>query len=208
MSADPQFWNKLAERYAAKPVDDPEAFERKIAITKSLMKPDHVIADIGCGTGSLALRLAPHAAHVHGLDLSDEMLRIANGKAEGVDNVTFHCTAFDDSIPLEPGSLDGVCAYSILHLLDDRQASLKLLFDLLKPGGFFVSSTVSLGNTWIPYRPLLAVMKAFGKAPDVYIVNSAQLAEEAAAAGFVDWTEHDVGAEGIITFATARKPAD
>ncbi|MCA9713107.1 MAG: class I SAM-dependent methyltransferase, partial [Myxococcales bacterium] len=117
------FWNEQAERYAAKPVADPDAFERKIAVTLARTRPSHTVLDIGCGTGSLALRLAPSAAQLHGLDISSEMVRIARGKAaaQQVDNVTFHVGPFDDSFAaLAPGSLDGVCAYSILHLVDDR----------------------------------------------------------------------------------------
>ena len=48
------FWNKLAEKYARQPVANPAAFERKIAATQSLMTPDDVVLDVGCGTGSLA----------------------------------------------------------------------------------------------------------------------------------------------------------
>ena len=167
MTADPRFWNKLAEDYAKKPVDRPEAFERKIAITKEHMSPGDVVLDIGCGTGSLALRLAGDAAEVHGLDLSSEMVRIARGKAEdqGVENVTFHVGPFDDNVPFEDDSLDGLCAYSILHLVPDRKAALNTIFRLLKPGGFFISSTVTLGDSWIPYTVMLKVMHWMGQAP-------------------------------------------
>lgn len=68
MTADAAFWNDLAERYARQPVANPGAFERKIEITRARMKPTDVVLDIGCGTGSLALRLAPSAATIHGLD--------------------------------------------------------------------------------------------------------------------------------------------
>jgi hypothetical protein len=44
---DPHFWDELAERYAAQPVELPEAFERKIEITRARMRPDSVVLDIG-----------------------------------------------------------------------------------------------------------------------------------------------------------------
>ena len=136
MSNDAAFWNGLAEKYSRQAVADPEAFERKIALTKARMKPSDVVLDIGCGTGSLALRLAPSAAHVHGLDFSSEMIRIANGKAaaQNVRNVTFHVRRFEDGVPFEPGSLDGICAYSLLHLVADRASALKRIYELLTPG--------------------------------------------------------------------------
>lgn len=208
MSVDPKFWNDLAEEYSRKPVDDPDAFERKIAITKAQMSPDGVVLDVGCGTGSLALRLAPHAARVHGLDLSDEMIRIASGKAstQGIDNVAFHVGAFDDTCPFEPESLDGLCAYSLLHLLEDRSAALAQIFRLLKPGGFFISSTVCLGESWVPYRLILPLMRWLGKAPLVKVVSKATIAAEIEQAGFVDLVQPDVGAKPIIGFMVAKKP--
>ncbi len=208
MAADDRFWNRIAEDYAQKPVDDPEAFERKIALTLGRMAPDHVVADFGCGTGSLVLRLAPSAQHVHGLDISHAMVRIARGKAAAADapNVTFHLGELNDDVPFEPASLDGVCAYSLLHLVDDPRRALDQLFGLLKPGGFFVSSTVCLGETWVPYRPMLAVGRWFGKAPMVKILRKQQLREDMAGAGFVDVEEPDVGAASTTAFILCTKP--
>jgi len=208
MSNDAAFWNNLAEKYSRQPLENPEAFERKIAITKARMKPGDVVLDIGCGTGSLALRLAPAGAHVHGLDLSSEMIRIANGKAaaQSIGNVTFHVGAFRDGVPFEPESLDGVCAYSLLHLVEDRPATLRRIYELLKPGGFFVSSTACLGESWVPYAPILALMRWLGKAPLVKVFRTQTLADEISSAGFVDLEQPDVGAKPTIAFMVASKP--
>lgn len=209
MTADPTFWNKLAESYAAKPVDRPEAFERKIEITKSRMEPNHRVLDIGCGTGSLVLRLANSASELHGLDISSEMIRIARDKAQASDagHVTFHVGPFDEATPFEDESFDGICAYSILHLLEDRQDALARIYRLLKPGGFFVSSTVTLGDSWIPYTIMLTAMRWMGRAPFVSVVRSKTLVAEIEAAGFVNVELPDVGAQDTVTFAVASKPA-
>lgn len=209
MTADAAFWNQLAEKYAKQPVADPAAFERKIALTKSLMTPTDVVLDIGCGTGSLALRLAASAAQLHGLDVSSEMIRIARGKASAAEvaNVTFHVGAFDDSFSVfEAGSLRGICAYSLLHLVEDLPGTLARIFRLLAPGGFFVSSTVCLGESWVPLGPVLGLLRLIGKAPMVKILSKRTIEEEVRRAGFVDLRWPDVGAKPNIGFLVASKP--
>ena len=208
MTAEAAFWNDLAERYARQPLANPAAFERKIEITRSRMKPTDVVLDIGCGTGSLALRLASGAASIHGLDISSEMIRIARGKAEteGAANVSFHVGSLDSFELFEPASLDGVCAYSLLHLVEELPAALGRIYRLLRPGGFFISSTVCLSESWLPYRPILEVMRWLGKAPRVRTLRKRELEDELRHAGFDGLEQPDVGAQSSIAFIVAVKP--
>jgi arsenite methyltransferase len=209
MTVDARFWNEIADAYSRKPVENPQAFERKIAITLAQLKPRDVVLDVGCGTGSLALRLAPYAGHVHGLDVSEAMVRIARAKAgaQQIANVTFHVGTLEGCTAFEEGSLDGLCAYSLLHLVEDRDATLARIHRLLKPGGFFISSNVCLGDSWVPYRPLLRVMRLLGKAPPVWTFRRRTVEDEVRRAGFVDMTCRDVGADRTIAFMVAFKPS-
>lgn len=201
-----EFWDKIADRYARQPVADPAAFEKKIAVVKGLMRPDHVVLDVGCGTGSLALILAPVAKQVVGLDASKEMIRIARAKAEQVPNVSFHLGDLNTTLPFEPESLDGICAFSLLHLLEDPAAGLARVHRLLKPGGFLVASTMCLADSWVPYRPLLRAMRWFGRAPFVNILSRSDVCNHLTAAGFSNVSAPDVGAANEVFFSVARRP--
>jgi 2-polyprenyl-3-methyl-5-hydroxy-6-metoxy-1,4-benzoquinol methylase len=208
MNADAKFWDAIAEKYAAKPVENVSAFERKQAITREHLTPSSVVLEIGCGTGSLALAMSRFAGHIHALDFSAEMIRIAEHKkqAAGVTNVTFRQGTLDGAAPYGAGSFDSAWAYSILHLVPSRAQTLATIFELLKPGGTFISSNVCLGGTWIPYGALIGAMRWFGKAPTVHIYDRKTILRELREAGFADVQEHDVGAERTVAFVVAKKP--
>lgn len=208
MTTNTRFWDDFAERYSRRPVPNAEAYERKLDITKARLRPTDVVLDLGCGTGSLALELAPNVDRVHALDYSSEMIRIARRKAAdaGVDNITFHQSTLEGATWFEPGQFDGICAYNVLHLVDDRAATLQRTFELLRPGGFFVSSTAVLGESRVPHGPVLALLRWLGKAPRVHVCSLNTLLNEIREAGFVDVSTRDVGAKKNTAFVVARKP--
>ena len=107
---------------------------------------------------------------------------------------------------IRPGQFDGICAYSILHLVEDRADTLQRIFAYLKPGGFFISSTVCLGESFVPYQPILAVMRWLGKAPPVRIFSAGALLHDIREAGFIDISTPDVGAKKIVAFVAATRP--
>ena len=137
------------------------------------------------------------------------MVRIANGKAEaaGADNVTFHHLSDGDLDHFEPGSFQVICAFNILHLVADRHATLAKIFELLVPGGTFVSSTPCLGESWVPFSLVITPMRWIGKAPEIVEVFEVHEVEaDIVAAGFVDMERPDVGAPARTAFNISRKP--
>lgn len=207
MTTEAKFWDSIADKYAASPVKNVTAFERKQAITREHLRPDSNVLEVGSGTGSLALALSPFAGQIHAVDFSAEMVRIATRKheAKGVRNVTFHQGTLD-AAPFEPEAFDTALAFSILHLVPDRQQLLRNIWKLLKPGGSFISSNACLGDSWVPYGPLISLARWLGKAPVVHIYDRDTIMREMHEAGFTQVQERDVGAEQIVAFIVAKKP--
>ena len=153
-----RFWDRIARRYAAKPITDERAYARKLATTRTFLHPDFEVLEIGCGTGMTAVAHAPWVHHIRAVDISARMIEIARERAHGagIDNIDFECASFDD-VAVRPASLDAVLALSVLHLLPAWQDAIERIGQMLKPGGVFVSSTPCLDDAARFLKPLAPI---------------------------------------------------
>lgn len=169
---DQRFWDRLASRYARRPVADQEIYELKLEKTRAWLTADTEIFEFGCGTGSTALIHAPHVKHVLATDVSERMLEIGRGKAAdaGIGNIDFEQTGIETFDPAGR-SFDVVLGLNILHLCRDPEAVTRKVHSLLKPGGVFVQSTACLKDASFILRLVLPVMQAAGKAPHISFMS-------------------------------------
>jgi SAM-dependent methyltransferase len=104
----------------------------------ALPPPPAVVADLGCGTGSLAVLLAEDGYVVRGLDSSAPMLAVAKAKAETAE-VSVDWVLGDASSPqLDDGSVDVVLCRHVLWALPDPGTAVARWTRLLRPGGRLV----------------------------------------------------------------------
>ena len=119
------------------------------------------ILDFGCGSGANSVLLANRGAHVWGVDISEDLLRLATrrmqvaGRAGGADFIV----ASAHELPFPDGSIDVVFGIAILHHLDLPLVSSEVR-RVLKPGGRAIfqepvrnSATMRFVRSLIPYRP-------------------------------------------------------
>lgn len=144
-------YSKIANRYDNNPV-------------RSLIKPDKTlelaldkpwtVLDLGCGTGSFIESQATGTRNKniqwHGLDPSEEMLRIAEAK---VPFAKFH-TGAAENMPFADKYFDYVTSRFSFHHFDDRLVALKEIHRILKPGGFLkiVNLVPELSPNWWIFR--------------------------------------------------------
>jgi len=204
MARSQKFWNRIAERYAKKPVGDEAAYQKKLAMTREYFRQDMEVLEIGCGTGSTAIAHAPHVGHVRATDISEKMIEIAKRKAAtaGVENVTFEALAIED-LDVASESVDAVLALSLLHLLDDKEAVIARIHDTLRPGGILVSNTVCLGDSMKWFRFVGPIGTWLGIFPLVRIFTRTELESSLRSAGFD--IKHAWQPDKRVVFIIARK---
>ncbi len=104
----------------------------------ALLPPAWTVADLGCGTGTLAAALAPHAARVVGVDQSPAMLRAAARRTAGLGNVELRRGALE-ALPLEDASADAALLVLVLAYLPEPLPALREAARVLRPGGRLVA---------------------------------------------------------------------
>ncbi|WP_120632329.1 class I SAM-dependent methyltransferase [Ruegeria sp. EL01] len=167
-----KFWDGIAGKYARAPIRDMESYEYTLARTQSYLSKEHKVLELGCGTGSTALLLAPSVSHITASDFSEGMLEVgrAKAKAEGVDNISFRNV--DITMPNERQTYDAILGFNLFHLVPDFDRVFAGIHAQLTPGGVFISKTPCLAQGGLGFKfgllkLLLPVMQLFGKAPFV-----------------------------------------
>ncbi|GAB4387203.1 MAG: metalloregulator ArsR/SmtB family transcription factor [Phycisphaerales bacterium] len=97
----------------------------------SLIRPDWVVADVGCGTGNVAGLAAPVVESVIAVDQSGPMLDAARLRLQGAGNVRFELGAIE-SLPIVDAGVDAAVAALVLHHVEDIAAACRELGRVLR----------------------------------------------------------------------------
>ena len=206
MNRSEKFWDKIARKYSKDDIKDKDGYQKTLDDTRKFLKRESSVLEIGCGTGTTALKLADSVNEMTATDISSNMIAIAKERAEeqNVQNVIFKkATLFDEG--LEAASFDVILAFNLIHLLEDTESVMKRINELLKPGGLLISKTACLREkSWL--WPIIAfVMGKVMRVGCVHCFSVAEFKELMARGGFDVVETYEQFPKPPRLFAVARK---
>ena len=145
MNKTQNFWNKQAKKYDYSERQFESVFKEVVSKTKEYLNINDNVMDFGCATGTKTLELAEATKQIHGIDISDEMIKEARKKKNElkITNASFtQGTILKNDF--KKASFDKIISYGVIHLLDDKEKVIQRIHELLKPEGLFISNTACL----------------------------------------------------------------
>jgi SAM-dependent methyltransferase len=153
------FEDWLTDRLARRPAgrrarevygaDDIHDFARRAILDALALKPEDRLLEVGCGGGLLLREALSSGATVTGLDHSEEMVRLARGRAPGAEVVLGGA----ERLPFGDASFTAIAMSIVFFFLPDPIAVLFECRRVLLPGGRLALYTTSPSLRGTPAAP-------------------------------------------------------
>jgi len=147
MDQSEKFWDKQAKNFAKHEQNIKLNENKDFVNTLKYLNINDVVLDYGCGAGIVSHAIADKVKEIQAIDISPKMIEVANRKANqlNIENINFaQATIFDERYQKE--SFNVILAFRILHVLEDTQAVMRRINELLKPWGWFISVSACMGT--------------------------------------------------------------
>src|SRR5947209_8529580 len=129
--------------------------------------------EIGCGPGRLMRPLSRHFDEIHGVDVSDRMIRLATERLRDTPNAHPHHSSGSDLALFAGNTFDFVYSYAVFQHIPSREVVFSYLreaYRVLKPGGVLRCQLNGLPaharqyDTWSGVRIAPDEVRAFARA--------------------------------------------
>lgn len=197
------FWDKMARKYSKQKIGDMASYEATLARTRTYLKADDTVLELGAGTSSTAFLLAPSVGHYTASDYSAEMVAIGREKLADTPQPNLEILQAAPGDAALKGTFDAVLAFNLLHLLPSLEDGLADAAKLVRPGGLFISKSPCLGHAWY-MKAMIAVMKRVYGIKHVTMFTADELEDSLKQAGF-EIIEADSYSKGRARYVVAKK---
>ncbi|SPN98630.1 uncharacterized protein DNG_01675 [Cephalotrichum gorgonifer] len=204
-----RFWSKKLKPNSKSSISDEASYQHTIDRTATFLKPTDNVLELGCGTGTSALRLAPGVQSYLGTDTSPEVIKAATDKIEAADapsSLSFR-TATVEVLAGEPARFTAILGFNYLHQVPDIPGTLREIHLLLGNGGLLIIKTPYPKEKNILLRIVRPVIQLVNKSQRLSILPEIALSDQIRAAGFDIFETEKHGSKGkdLSSFIVARK---
>ncbi len=135
--------------------------------------------EIGCGPGRLLLPMSRHFEEIHGVDVSEQMVRLAQEKLRGVPHARVHLGSGADLAGFDEAAFDFVYSYAVFQHIPSREVVFRYLAEavrVLRPGGLLrcqlngLPETAPVYDTWSGVRIRPGEIREFARACGVRLL--------------------------------------
>ena len=140
--------------------------------------------EIGCGPGRLMRPLSRHFREIHGVDVSDEMIRLARERLRDTPNAHPHHGSGSDLGMFPDAKFDFVYSYAVFQHIPSKEVVFGYLREarrVLKPGGILrcqlngLPPTAKQYDTWSGVRITAEEIAAFAREHDFQLLALEQI---------------------------------
>lgn len=189
-----------------------ETVWRSALVEAIALKDGERLLDVGCGTGSLIVRLAAGApgADVHGVDPDADVLRRAHGKALSAGaKVALHEGFLTEAFVNRHGAFDVIVSSLVFHQVppEGKRDILSMMHRALNPAGRLVIADYGLQRTPLMRAFFRATVQALDGVADTQPNADGVLPALISSIGYSDVRETRVipTATGSISILSARR---
>ena len=134
-------WDNIASVYDAfENLCNKKVYNQTGQIVAKYIDKDDTVLECACGTGAISVHIAPECKRLIATDMSKKMLKEAEKKCKGFDNISFKAADIMH-LKCKDNSFDKVVAGNVIHLLDDPYGALDEFVRVCRPGGQIIIPT-------------------------------------------------------------------
>lgn len=105
---------------------------------------DKKILDVGCGGGLLTEALADRGGLVTGIDVSEDLLQVADEHAKQANlDISYICSTVENFSSNHNNAFDVITCMELLEHVPDPESVINACMHLIKPGGLLFLSTIN-----------------------------------------------------------------
>lgn len=164
--------NQTGDEFLATAADQVHGFEQELRRLPEARPRQRRALEIGCGPGRLMRPLSRHFGEIHGVDVSDEMVKIARSQLAGLPHAHPHHAPNSNLEAFADDSFDFVYSYAVFQHIPSRDVVMGYLEEswrVLKPGGILrcqmngLPQTAKQYDTWAGVRISADELSAFAR---------------------------------------------